>query len=181
MTVRPSSLIACSTSHRLRRACGSSAAVGSSRKTTAGSWMSEHAIDQSAPARRTGPRSASSASPRARRARSSPRRAYAARHTDRRRHRNCSSTVSRLEERLMPATGPHSRQQGLVARPDRLAEDRTSFTSVHGCPDGSRVVVRQRRWARNGTREERAWGQWIDVVDGGEIAIPSDQLPRASR
>jgi len=33
------------TSHRFRRACGSSAADGSSRKTISGSWISAHAMD----------------------------------------------------------------------------------------------------------------------------------------
>src|SRR2546421_9395456 len=45
MIVRPCTLIARSRSHRLRRACGSSAAVGSSRNTSSGSWTSAQAID----------------------------------------------------------------------------------------------------------------------------------------
>ena len=44
--MRPCLLISRRTSHRLRRACGSSAAVGSSRNTTSGSWTSAQAMDR---------------------------------------------------------------------------------------------------------------------------------------
>ncbi len=44
-TVRPSALICRSRSHRLRRACGSSAPVGSSRNTSSGSCTSAQAMD----------------------------------------------------------------------------------------------------------------------------------------
>ena len=44
-TVRPDAAVCRSRSHRFRRACGSSAPVGSSRKTSSGSCTSAQAID----------------------------------------------------------------------------------------------------------------------------------------